>query len=66
MDYKKHTKQPQHNKNRYDIPVLHINDVYWAKHRLTSEDAIAGIIEALSGNFTSKRGEPDASRLEKW
>ena len=58
-------KNIQNNKNRYDIPVLHINDVYWTKHRLTSEDAIAGIIEALSSNFTSKRGEPDASRLEK-
>lgn len=51
-------------KYKYDIPVLHINDVYWTKHRLSSEDAIAGIIEACSRDFTSRKGEPDASRLE--
>ena len=46
---------------RYDIPVLHINEMYWTKHRLTIDDAIAGLIEARNGQFTLRRGEPDAS-----
>jgi hypothetical protein len=50
--------------NRYDIPVLHINDIYWTKHRLAIEDALAGIAEARTGNFSVRLGEPDASRLE--
>lgn len=50
--------------SRYDIPVLHINDIYWTKHRLSIEDAIAGISEACAGDFSARRGEPDASRLE--
>lgn len=49
---------------RYDIPVLHINDIYWTKHRLTAEDAISGIAEACAGNFVTQQGEPDASRFE--
>ena len=50
--------------SRYDIPVLHINDIYWTKHRLSTEEAIAGISEARTGDFSARRGEPDASRLE--
>jgi hypothetical protein len=49
---------------RYDIPVLHINDMYWTKHRLAVEDAIAGLQEARSGSFEARSGEPDAERLE--
>ena len=49
---------------RYDIPVLHINDVYWAKHRLSAEEAVSGIGEAREGEFAMRQGEPDASRLE--
>ncbi len=49
---------------RYDIPVLHINDIYWTKHRLAIEDAIAGIAEARTGSFSVRLEEPDASRLE--
>lgn len=57
-------KQEWFSKYKYDIPVLHINDVYWAKHRLAAEDAIAGITEAGMGDFAIRSGEPDASRLE--
>ena len=49
---------------RYDIPVLHINDIYWTKHRLSTEDARAGIEETNSGDFAARDREPDASRLE--
>ena len=41
-----------------------MNDIYWAKHRLTSDEAIAAIEEASGGDFTERPGEPDASRLE--
>ncbi|KAL7434591.1 hypothetical protein ACHAXH_009215 [Discostella pseudostelligera] len=57
-------KQEWFSKYKYDIPVLHINDIYWTKHRLSIEDAIAGISEACAGDFSARRGEPDASRLE--
>eukprot|EP00956_Cyclotella_meneghiniana_P042344 scaffold248425_cov73-Cyclotella_meneghiniana.AAC.4 len=50
--------------NRYDIPVLHIDDVYWAKHRLTPEEAVEGIEQSCQGRFLARTGEPDASRLE--
>ena len=50
---------------RYDIPVLHVNGIYWTKHRLSVEDAAVGIKEARSGPFAERRGEPDASRLER-
>ncbi|KAL7490224.1 hypothetical protein ACHAW6_015991 [Cyclotella cf. meneghiniana] len=57
-------KQHWFSKYKYDIPVLHIDDVYWAKHRLTAEDAITGIKESREGRFAKRLGEPDASRLE--
>lgn len=57
-------KQDWFDKYKYDIPVLHINDIYWTKHRLSAEDAIAAIDEANRGDFTLREGEPDASRLE--
>ena len=49
---------------RWDIPVLHINDIYWTKHRLETEDAIAGLTEATEGNFEERKGEPDSSAYE--
>jgi glutaredoxin len=53
------------DKYKYDIPVLHMNGIYWAKHRLTIDDATAGLMEASNGQFTPRGGEPDASRLER-
>ncbi len=41
-----------------------MNGIYWAKHRLTTDEAIAAIGEANRGDFTVRPGEPDASRLE--
>ncbi|KAL3793244.1 hypothetical protein HJC23_000786 [Cyclotella cryptica] len=58
-------KEHWFSKYKYDIPVLHIDDVYWTKHRLTVEDAIAGIEESRDGRFDKRQGEPDASRLER-
>ncbi len=51
-------------KYKYDIPVLHMEDVYWTKHRLTKEEAIKGIEEVMNGKFEEGKGEPDAGRLE--
>jgi len=49
---------------KYDIPVLRIDGVYWAKHRISVEEAKKGIEEAMGGSFEVRGGEPDASRLE--
>ncbi len=54
------------NDIRYDIPVLHINDIYWTKHKLSEEDAIAAIEEACAGDFAMRSGEPNAGRLERY
>lgn len=55
---------------KYDIPVLHIDGVYWAKHRISSEEARAAILAATKLRekdepFPASRGQPDASRLER-
>jgi hypothetical protein len=56
------------HKYKYDIPVLHMNNVYWTKHRLTTEEAIMAIEEVMNSDdgvsFTMRTGEPDAGRLE--
>jgi hypothetical protein len=49
---------------KYDIPVLHVDSIYWTKHKLTQEEAIQGLTAAKEGSFTSPPGEPDASRAE--
>ena len=66
VDITDEDKQMWFDKYKYDIPVLHMNDVYWTKHRLSEEEAIKGIEEAVGGMFVEGRGEPDASRLEHW
>ena len=50
---------------KYDIPVLHINGQYWAKHRITLDDTLAALQAAQEGSFEAQRGEPDAGRLER-
>lgn len=50
---------------KYDIPVLHVNGVYWTKHKLTKDNAIKAIESSKKGAFVSPPGEPDASRLER-
>lgn len=52
-------------KYKYDIPVLHMNDQYWAKHRLTAEEAKEALTAAREGEFQSPRGEPDATAMEQ-
>eukprot|EP00322_Chrysochromulina_rotalis_P018132 CAMPEP_0115854842 /NCGR_PEP_ID=MMETSP0287-20121206/14234_1 /TAXON_ID=412157 /ORGANISM="Chrysochromulina rotalis, Strain UIO044" /LENGTH=153 /DNA_ID=CAMNT_0003308975 /DNA_START=16 /DNA_END=477 /DNA_ORIENTATION=+ len=60
---------PEHaewwDKYKYDIPVLHINAAYWAKHRITAEEAVEALSTARAGKFEPRRGEPDAGRLER-
>mmetsp|Transcript_27609 Transcript_27609/g.57976 ORF Transcript_27609/g.57976 Transcript_27609/m.57976 type:complete len:187 (+) Transcript_27609:110-670(+) len=65
MDITDDDKQEWFSKYKYDIPVLHINDIYWTKHRLSEDDAIAAIEEASAGDFAMRSGEPDAGRLER-
>ena len=56
----------QFSKYKYDIPVLHINNKYWMKHRLTKQDAIQGLQDATNGKFNKPNlGEPDAGEMER-
>ena len=50
---------------KYDIPVLHIDNTYWAKHRITLDETLEALDEAEQGTFAPRRGEPDAGRLER-
>ena len=47
---------------KYDIPVLHIGEQYWTKHRLTEAEALEALGAAARGAFVARRGEPDAER----
>ena len=53
------------SKYKYDIPVLHINDQFWIKHRINVEEATKGLTEAKLGIFQERRGEPDAGAMER-
>ena len=50
---------------KYDIPVLHIDGMYWAKHRISYEQAVAALTLAKQGDFQPMSGAPDAARLER-
>jgi len=51
---------------KYDIPVLHVNGLYWCKHRLTLEQAQEGLTLAQQGQFTQPRaGQPNAAQWER-
>ena len=65
MDITDADKEEWWDRYKYDIPVLHVNQAYWIKHRLSPEDAVSGIRSAAEGSFKSPPGEPDASRLER-
>ena len=45
--------------------MLHLNGVYWAKHRLEAADATAALQAALDGSFEAQKGEPNAAKFEK-
>jgi len=65
VDITDEDKQDWFEKYKYDIPVLHMEDVYWTKHRLTKEEAVAALEEVvMEGKFEVRKGEPDAGRLE--
>ena len=49
---------------KYDIPVLHVDGRYWIKHRLSTEEALAGLAEAAAGSFAPRQGDPDAKKME--
>ena len=53
------------DKYKYDIPVLHVEGKYWAKHRITREAALEALTAAREQRFEPSRGEPDAARLER-
>jgi glutaredoxin len=54
-----------YEKYKYDIPVLHVGDQYWSKHRLSKEEAREGLTEARMGQFVVRKGEPDAGKMER-
>ena len=53
------------DKYKYDIPVLHINNVYWAKHRIQLDETLQALASAKDGSLSPSPGEPDAARLER-
>lgn len=54
-----------YSKYKYDIPVLHMEDKFWIKHRTTAEEATEGLIQAREGLFEERPGEPDAGAMER-
>lgn len=54
-----------YEKYKYDIPVLHVGDSYWIKHRLTPDEAREGLMEARAGQFAARNGEPNAGEMER-
>jgi thiol-disulfide isomerase/thioredoxin len=54
---------------KYDIPVLHLNSVYWTKHRLTKSDAQQALTAAAAGTWqpfpNAAREEPNAAQHER-
>jgi Glutaredoxin-like domain (DUF836) len=54
------------SKYKYDIPVLHIGDKYWMKHRLTEGEARQGLAKARNNTFlVANDGDPDAGEMER-
>ena len=52
-------------KYKYDIPILHLEDKFWIKHRTTLEEVKEGFLQAQKGTFKERLGEPDAEALER-
>ena len=52
-------------KYKFDIPVLHVEGKYWAKHRITLEASLDALAAAQEQRFEASKGEPDAARLER-
>ena len=54
-----------YDKYKWDIPILHVNGLYWIKHRITEGEAIQGLSMVQSGEFVASDGEPDAAAMER-
>ena len=54
-----------YDKYKYDIPVLHINNVYWTKHKLSEPDAVVAFCQVQDGTFVEAIGDPDAGAMER-
>ena len=52
--------RPWYNKYRYDIPVLHLNGLYFAKHRVSVEQLNAGLEAAARGDVVIVDGDPNS------
>jgi hypothetical protein len=52
-----HVQRTQHRgvfrQYKHHIPVLRINGEYWAKHRITAEDAVGVITSAANGAYVA-------------
>jgi thiol-disulfide isomerase/thioredoxin len=53
------------SKYKYDIPILHVGNQFWIKHRLNEEVARLGLQEAMEGSFVERDGDPDAGEMER-
>jgi hypothetical protein len=49
---------------KYDIPVLHVNGLYMAKHRITAKEAVTALAASAAGTFVPPQGEPNAAQFE--
>lgn len=56
--------QSWHDRYKYDLPILRINDIYWTTARLTVHEAKAGIYAATAGFFVKGRSEPNFKQVE--
>jgi len=61
------------DKYKWDIPVLHVNNLYWTKHRLDADDAKEFLDQVKSFQEEGKedkiplpqKGEPNAGEMER-
>ena len=70
VDITDEDKEEWFDRYKYDIPVLHMDGVYWAKHRLSDAEARDALTLArerkdAGAPFPESKGQPDASRLER-
>lgn len=45
--------------------MLHINNVYWAKHRIELDETMQALADAKAGALEASKGEPDAEKMER-
>ena len=46
---------------KFDIPVLHIDGAYWAKHRIEANECTQALRDARDGLFVSPAGQPGSN-----